>query len=132
RLQKAYSAMAELEKGAIANPDEDRMVGHYWLRAPQLAPDDWGSVIENTLEDLKNFAAQIHDGEITPQRGGKFENLLVVGIGGSAGRLSRNGPALRSPRRRHHRRRQQTRRGRHQRTLAGSLSDVGLGRWTHQ
>ena len=31
--------MDALEKGAIANPDEDRMVGHYWLRAaPHMAP----------------------------------------------------------------------------------------------
>ena len=30
--------MEELEKGALANPDENRMVGHYWLRAPELAP----------------------------------------------------------------------------------------------
>lgn len=84
RLQKAYDAMDALEKGAIANPDENRMVGHYWLRAPQLAPDDLGREIRNTLDDLKNFAAQIHDGEIMPQRGGKFENVLIVGIGGSA------------------------------------------------
>ena len=34
----AFDAMAELEAGAIANPGEKRMVGHYWLRAPQLAP----------------------------------------------------------------------------------------------
>jgi glucose-6-phosphate isomerase len=26
-------------EGALANPDEGRMVGHYWLRAPELAPD---------------------------------------------------------------------------------------------
>ncbi len=26
-IQKAYAAMDALEKGAIANPDEDRMVG---------------------------------------------------------------------------------------------------------
>ncbi len=31
-MQKAFAAMAELENGAIANPDEKRMVGHYWLR----------------------------------------------------------------------------------------------------
>ena len=37
-LQAAYEQMAALEKGAIANPDERRMVGHYWLRAPELAP----------------------------------------------------------------------------------------------
>ncbi|MBV8818181.1 MAG: glucose-6-phosphate isomerase, partial [Acidobacteriaceae bacterium] len=37
-MQAAYQAMDQLEKGAIANPDEKRMVGHYWLRAPKLAP----------------------------------------------------------------------------------------------
>ncbi len=84
RLQKAYEAMAQLEKGAIANPDENRMVGHYWLRAPHLAPNDFGSEITHTLEDLKTFAAQIHEGEIMPPSGGKFENVLIVGIGGSA------------------------------------------------
>ena len=36
---KAFTAMAALEKGAIANPDEKRMVGHYWLRAPELTPN---------------------------------------------------------------------------------------------
>src|SRR2546425_418527 len=38
RMQKAFSDMAALERGAIANPDENRMVGHYWLRKPTLAP----------------------------------------------------------------------------------------------
>ena len=37
-MQRAYVAMDALEKGAIANPDENRMVGHYWLRNPKLAP----------------------------------------------------------------------------------------------
>ncbi len=38
KFDKAFADMAELEKGAIANPDENRMVGHYWLRNPDLAP----------------------------------------------------------------------------------------------
>ncbi|NDE99897.1 MAG: hypothetical protein EB034_16735, partial [Verrucomicrobia bacterium] len=38
RLAKAFAAMAELERGAIANPDEKRMVGHYWLRSFRLEP----------------------------------------------------------------------------------------------
>jgi glucose-6-phosphate isomerase len=84
RLQKAYTEMEALELGALANPDEGRRVGHYWLRAPHLAPGDLGDDISNTLDDLKTFSAQVHEGEITPQRGGKFENLLVIGIGGSA------------------------------------------------
>merc|ERR1711967_150518 len=32
--------MESLESGKISNPDEKRMVGHYWLRAPELAPND--------------------------------------------------------------------------------------------
>ena len=38
-MQAAFRAMTELEGGAIANPDEKRMVGHFWLRAPGLAPN---------------------------------------------------------------------------------------------
>jgi glucose-6-phosphate isomerase len=37
RMQKAFSDMAALERGEIANPDEKRMVGHYWLR-PRTGP----------------------------------------------------------------------------------------------
>ena len=39
RVTRAVAAMAALEAGAIANPDEGRRVGHYWLRAPELAPE---------------------------------------------------------------------------------------------
>ncbi|HVF10344.1 MAG TPA: glucose-6-phosphate isomerase [Abditibacteriaceae bacterium] len=84
RLQRAYQAMAELESGAIANPDEGRRVGHYWLRAPQLAPDELGAVIKSTWKKIKAFAAQVHEGAIVPERGGVFKNLLLIGIGGSA------------------------------------------------
>ena len=35
---KAFKEMDALEAGAIANPDENRMVGHYWLRDSNLAP----------------------------------------------------------------------------------------------
>ena len=38
KIDKAFAAMRDLEKGGIANPDEKRMVGHYWLRKPALAP----------------------------------------------------------------------------------------------
>jgi glucose-6-phosphate isomerase len=83
-MQQAFAAMAELEKGAIANPDENRMVGHYWLRAPQLAPTPAiRDEITATLAAIKDFAAKIHRGELTGA-GGKFKELLVIGIGGSA------------------------------------------------
>ena len=83
-MQKAFDAMTRLEGGAIANPDEKRMVGHYWLRAPQLAPSpDITTEITSTLAAVKEFAANVHSGSIAGPKG-KFRNLLVIGIGGSA------------------------------------------------
>ena len=84
RIQKAFRAMKELEKGAIANPDEKRMVGHYWLRNPALAPtSEIRREIEETVVAIKNFAAQVHVGKIVGAKG-TFKNLLLIGIGGSA------------------------------------------------
>ena len=83
-MQRAYAEMAELEKGAIANADEKRMVGHYWLRAPQLAPTaELREEITSTLAAIKDFAAKVHRGEVAGPAG-KFRELLVIGIGGSA------------------------------------------------
>ncbi len=83
-MQSAFTAMARLESGAIANPDEKRMVGHYWLRAPQLAPSpEIAAEITTTLAQIKDFTAQVHAGTIAGPKG-KFQNLLVIGIGGSA------------------------------------------------
>lgn len=84
RMQKAFRAMAELEKGALANPDENRMVGHYWLRNPALAPGaEIRREIEETIGAIKSFAGQVHSGKIHGAKG-VFRNLLLVGIGGSA------------------------------------------------
>ena len=83
-IKKAFAAMTDLEGGAIANPDENRMVGHYWLRNAALAPnDEIRANIENALADIKAFAEDVHSGEIKG-KGGHFENLLLIGIGGSA------------------------------------------------
>jgi glucose-6-phosphate isomerase len=83
-MKTAFVAMAALEKGAIANPDENRMVGHYWLRAPHLAPSrEISSEITSTLAAIDHFTAKIHSGAIAGPRG-KFKHLLVIGIGGSA------------------------------------------------
>ncbi len=83
-INKAFTAMADLEQGAIANPDENRMVGHYWLRKPELAPsEDIQQQIKVCLENVKAFAASVHSGEISGADG-PFENVIVIGIGGSA------------------------------------------------
>ncbi len=85
RVEKAFAAMRELEAGAIANPDEQRMVGHYWLRDSRLAPNaELRGDIEQTNARIKQFAADVHSGKIAPQNGGRFEHILLIGIGGSA------------------------------------------------
>jgi len=84
-IKRALQDLEQLEAGGIANPDEGRMVGHYWLRDPQLAPNEaLRSQITEPLARLKEFARQIHIGEISPPCGGAFKNLLIIGIGGSA------------------------------------------------
>src|SRR5260221_9842056 len=84
RIQKALAAMAELENGAIANPDEKRMVGHYWLRNPALAPrKEIRAEIEETFASIKAFAAEIHSGKIRGKNGA-FKRLLVIGVRGLA------------------------------------------------
>lgn len=84
-MNRAFDLMRTLEEGAIANPDENRRVGHYWLRNPPLAPEPaWREAIEHTLVRVQEFGLRVRQGEITPAPGVRFENLLVLGIGGSA------------------------------------------------
>lgn len=83
--QKAFAAMHDLETGAIANPDEHRLVGHYWLRNAALAPtEELRTTINRDVADIKEFARAVHAGEIKASDGQTFTNVLVVGIGGSA------------------------------------------------
>jgi glucose-6-phosphate isomerase len=84
-MQRAFAAMAELEKGAVANPDEGRMVGHYWLRNSTLAPSpDLRKEIDDTVTQVTRFSHRVHSGELTTPSGDRFRNFLVIGIGGSA------------------------------------------------
>jgi glucose-6-phosphate isomerase len=84
-MQGAFLEMHELEKGGIANRDEERMVGHYWLRDPALSPsEEIRRAIETGIDQILSFSAKIHKGTITAQNGSRFNNVLVIGIGGSA------------------------------------------------
>src|ERR1043166_5081381 len=78
KIDKGFADMRELEAGAIANPDERRMVGHYWLRNPGLAPNaQVRAEVEQTNARIKQFAADVHSEN-------KFKRILHIGIGGSA------------------------------------------------
>jgi len=84
-LRRAYAAMDDLERGGLANPDEKRMVGHYWLRDPDRAPTpEIAGEIRSTRERVLEFAARVHDGRVRPPTAERFQHLLVIGIGGSA------------------------------------------------
>src|SRR5690606_26483392 len=84
RMWKAFDDMEALEAGAIANPDEDRRVGHYWLRTPQLAPEpELTQAIRSMQAQVQAFASGVHSGAVRPERAERFTQLLVVGIGGS-------------------------------------------------
>lgn len=77
-IQHAFAGMDQLEAGAIANPNENRMVGHYWLRTPALAPTpEIRAEIEFSLSRMTEFATAIH-------AAAKFTDVLSIGIGGSA------------------------------------------------
>ncbi len=69
----ALDSMAALEAGAIANPDQGRQVGHYWLRLGRHAP-------EHVRGDIKALHRQID----SLAKDWPFSSLLVIGIGGSA------------------------------------------------
>ncbi len=85
RWHQALEAMRALEKGEIANPDEKRMVGHYWLRNPGLSPTaEIRSAIEESITSIKQFAADVHSGKVVGSQGDTFRQAIIVGIGGSA------------------------------------------------
>ena len=85
KFVKAFADMKALESGAIANPDEQRMVGHYWLRAPEIAPtEELRKDITETLDRIEEFTQKVHAGTIHPPTASKFTDILSIGIGGSA------------------------------------------------
>lgn len=84
KFEQAFKAMEELEAGAIANADENRRVGHYWLRDPELAPEELKDEIVTSLEQIEHFVEKVHEGIIRPPAAPKFTDILSIGIGGSS------------------------------------------------
>ncbi|MBM3317403.1 MAG: glucose-6-phosphate isomerase, partial [Candidatus Eisenbacteria bacterium] len=69
-IARALEEMRALEAGAIANPDEKRAVGHYWLRAPDLAPDPAAATaVRAAVEQVRSFAARVRAGAIRAPEG---------------------------------------------------------------
>ena len=84
KFKNVFSALKELEAGAISNIDEKRQVGHYWLRNPSVAPNNLiKDEINNEIRDISEFGENILEGKITNNKNQKFTDVLWIGIGGS-------------------------------------------------
>ncbi len=80
----AFDDMRNRETGGIGNPDEQRQVGHVWLRAPELAPTgDLTALISETVAAVRDFAARVRSGELKTPEGKAFTDVVHIGIGGS-------------------------------------------------
>ncbi len=85
KFHEVFKIMDDLELGSIANTDEQRQVGHYWLRNPQLAPDkSISEQISNEINIIESFSKDILNGQITSVQAQKFTDVLWIGIGGSS------------------------------------------------
>jgi glucose-6-phosphate isomerase len=74
-LARVWDDLAATERGAVVNIDEQRRVGHYWLRNPDLAPLDCADAIRASWTAISNLVNRFAE---------RFKKVLVVGIGGSA------------------------------------------------
>ncbi|MAR08641.1 MAG: glucose-6-phosphate isomerase [Blastopirellula sp.] len=84
KFESVFSAMQELENGSIANADEQRQVGHYWLRNPQLAPkEEVREHIAHEVDLIEQFGRDVIGGSIKAPNGEAFTDVLWIGIGGS-------------------------------------------------
>ncbi len=85
QLERAIEAMHTLEGGSVANPDEGRQVGHYWLRDPELAPTpEIRAAITSMWAQVDDIAKRVRSGALSAADGGPFREALLVGVGGSA------------------------------------------------
>ena len=81
---EAFKSIESLENGSIANIDEGRQVGHYWLRNPKVAPSaEISDSITKEIQNISKFGASILNGEITNSDGKKYTDVFWIGIGGS-------------------------------------------------
>ncbi len=81
-LASAAWEMRDIEQGDKTNVDEDREVGHYWLRYLDGAPPNASGVVtaavaenKRAIDDTREFHEDVFKGN--------FDKILWIGIGGS-------------------------------------------------
>ena len=80
----AIDEMKRIEAGEIMNKDEDRQVGHYWLRNPATAPEELRDQLDADVVAAADFARDVREGRVRSSAGQTFKHFLFVGVGGSA------------------------------------------------
>ena len=84
KFNNVYKALDDLENGAISNKDENRQVGHYWLRNSSISPNkNIKNIIDKEIAKINHFGNMIFNGEISNKNGENFTDVLWIGIGGS-------------------------------------------------
>ncbi len=84
KFKDVFSSIKELENGAISNIDENRQVGHYWLRNPSISPSSKiGEEIRENINSISEFGKQILNGDIKNKNNQEYTDVLWIGIGGS-------------------------------------------------
>ena len=79
-----FSSIKELEAGEISNIDENRQVGHYWLRNTSVAPNNLiKDEISNNIKHISAFGENILKGKIRNSKNQIYTDVLWIGIGGS-------------------------------------------------
>jgi len=84
RWEEAFAEQVRVERGDRVNVDDNRQVGHYWLRDPGLAPTlEQAAAIQQNRERAVSLSARVMKGEIRATDGEPFTHVLHIGIGGS-------------------------------------------------
>ena len=84
KFKDVFLSIKELENGAISNIDENRQVGHYWLRNPSISPSSKiGEEIRKDINAISEFGKQILNGDIKNKNNHNYTDVLWIGIGGS-------------------------------------------------
>lgn len=82
---RVFTDLAAQESGEVVNADEERQVGHTWLRAPESASTmGQAREIGETAEAVRTFAASIRRGERFAPGHLPYTDVIHIGIGGSA------------------------------------------------
>ena len=84
-FEDVFLAIDDLEKGAISNIDENRQVGHYWLRNSSISPNrQIKEIIDSEISLIERFGNDVINGKLLNKNGEIFTDVLWIGIGGSA------------------------------------------------